>query len=99
MRRLDRPGGGSVPVWAILDVRAVPKFQPGEQFAPDPGPCELSGSNSPDAALAAVVKVKGHENDLVWKEILRAWRFNHRTDRIEDVPASQINCRNETLGL
>jgi|GEM_PF-7078817 len=98
LKRIDFPGGGSRPVWGILDVRAVPVLQPGEAFAPDPGPCEMSGAGAADAGLAALVKVKGHENDAVWKEIRKAWRFNPRSLKIEDVPPSQVFCHNEALG-
>jgi len=99
LRRVPTPGGGSVPVNGVLDAQTVPVLQPGEQFAPDPGPCEIAGSGKPDGELAAVVNVKGHENDQVWKGIRKAWRFNPRSGRIEDVPGAQVVCRNETLGL
>jgi hypothetical protein len=109
VRRVDLPSGGSIAVWGVLDVQVVPPLQPGEAFAPDPGPCRLvgapagggsaSGGNEADAGLAALVMVKGHENDAVWKDVRKAWRFNHRTSRIEEMPASQVFCQNETLGL
>ncbi len=97
VRRIQTPGGGSRPIWGVVDAQAVPALQPGEAFAPDPGPCGLL-SGAPDAGVAALVKVKGHEGDSVWKDIRKAWRFNHKNSRIEDISPTQVFCQNETLG-
>jgi len=96
VRDLSTGPGRSIPVWAILDVIPTPRLMPGEEFAS--GTCHLKGKE-PDGGIAALAMMKGHEKSQEFTKIRKAWRLNPQTSKIEELPAEQVACLNEGLGV
>lgn len=96
VRDIPQGPGRSVPIWGILDVKTLPRLKPGEEVVG--GSCQLKGKAF-DPGIAAIVMVKGHQNQEKYYNIRKAWHLNTRTSKIETLPSKQVVCTNEGWGV
>lgn len=86
----------SIPVWGTLDVTAVPLLRQGEEVAG--GTCEIKGKGA-DPRIAAILQVKGETHLEKFTKVVKAWRLNTKTSKIEEVPTETVQCINVGLGV
>lgn len=75
----------------VDDYVALPKIEKG--YALEHSVCHINGKYVED--MAAIIKL---ENVAVRKNVVQAWKYNKKENKLEKVPPNHVTCDNDGWG-